>query len=143
MPDDTPVTHGWVIGVDPHSNGPPEAIIEGAVLRALLRTEHWLGTRKPENKFGEITMRAGAKQTTENLLSRFSGGRMNYVSALASEVASALHRLEEKLRCPSHLRELSEDFFESTQEENAPSTLIRNTAMRLYQESIPSMMAVY
>ena len=38
----TPETHGWVVGVDPHSTGPPAVVAESAVLQALSLAEKWL-----------------------------------------------------------------------------------------------------
>ena len=50
MPGDTPSTHGWVMGVDPLSIGPPEDIIEGAALRELQRAELKKIIRPPPKK---------------------------------------------------------------------------------------------
>ena len=131
-----PSAQGLKLGADPVSVGPPDYIIEGTVLHALLSAETALSLAQEHAiNFGYIEVQTGNWKTIQRISSWCNSGNLGFVSAAATSIVQVMCRLAQRLPCPLLLKALPGDFFENNEKHVDPLaavTLLSFTELQLF-----------
>ena len=130
----------WALGMDLLSDTPPDFVLEGSFLHALLLAERTIEECRVAPDY--VIIQAGTWTLHRRLRQWLELGTLTLSSDAAAEIIKVWHRLHHEARCPLILKPLPLEFFQK--EDDNPYTrattaaeLLVEAVARFYRYAIP------